>query len=356
MTQLDRRGSIPLSWVGAVAAEPPYINVGDALSPFIVTMVSGRRVERSAFRGVEQRMAAIGTIGQSLEGGVVDVWGSGCSPYANPLDPAKRRPYLPPAGTELRLFATRGPMSARLLSGGGAPDIPYGDPAALLPRFYAPKIEKKVELGVILHLAELEDRGFVARPRPSLLRYRVPAEAVADVRLITMVAPASVEGVRAKIDEILACRRVVSTSLHGYLLALCYGIPCLYLGSDAGPPGVAEALLEGEESERVNARFVDLIGGYGERRITYYRQPHREPTNWRALMGVVDAHSLRLDLPRPDELMSSCPSGFEPLTAPRNKSIWDHPLIRAVPVGASRAQLTKSRGRALLQRLIGSTT
>lgn len=318
----------PLSWARGETRPHPYVNVGDALSPVLVAMVSGRPIRQAAFREDSLRMSAIGTIGQNLERGEIHVWGSGCSPWRDPTGPG-RAPYAPPPDTRLVLRATRGPMSARLLSGGGAPDIPFGDPAALLPLFHAASVTPRHELGVVLHLSELADRAFEPHPRPDSRRHDVaPGDGV---RLITMVAPPDIAAIAAKIDEIRACRRVVSTSLHGFAIAAAYGVPCLYLGADRGPPGIAAAALQGPEADRINARFVDLLLGCGAREIVYWRQPKRRPTDWALLAAAVDAHArpLRIDA---EALMDACPAGRDPLAPEPGRTIWEHPMLRAIPL------------------------
>jgi hypothetical protein len=237
-------------------------------------------------------------------------------------------------------------MSARLLSGGRAPDAPFGDPAVLLPLFHATPVAPRWELGVVLHLSELADRTFEARPKPGLLRHDLSG---ADgVRAITMVAPPTVDAVRAKIDEIRACRRIVSTSLHGFAIAAAYGVPCLYLGADRGKNGVASAALDGPDAERVNARFVDLLQGYGAREIVYWRQRKATRTDWARLIEAVDAHARPFALEDPDALMAACPAGCAPLSAPAGGTIWDHPLVRATPFDATPVQKA-----GLASRLLG---
>lgn len=291
-------------------------------------------------------MAAIGTIGQNFRGGRVEIWGTGCSPWRAPA-PARLGPYAPPPDTDIRIHATRGPMSARLLSGGRPPDAPFGDPAALLPRFHAAPVAPRWELGVALHLSEVAERSFEATPRAELARYAPPGDG--SVRLITMIAPPTVTALRDKIDEIRACRRIVSTSLHGYAIAAAYGVPCLYLGGDPGEDGLASADLRDPDTiGRVNARFVDLLLGYGETEIVYWRQHRRRPTDWDALIAAADAEARRLTL---DEaaLIAACPAGAAPLSPAPGGDIWDHPLVRRVPVNTLGL---RARARAASRRFL----
>ncbi|MEM6677555.1 MAG: polysaccharide pyruvyl transferase family protein [Pseudomonadota bacterium] len=331
--------AVPLSWVAGVAGPPAYVNVGDALSPVLASFVSGRPIRRIPFRALVPRMTAIGTVGQSISGGRTEVWGTGCSPWANPLAGDDRRPYTPPPETTLRLHATRGPFSAHLLSGGTAPVIPYGDPAMLLPHFYAPKIRPRCELGVVLHLSELADRTFEAHPKPGLARYTLEA-GDQSVRLITMVAPPGAEAVRAKIDELLACRRIVSTSLHGVAIAEAYGIPCLYLGAGGEHAGLRFTILSDAppngQIPGINARFPDLAAGLGRRRMAYWRQPKRLRTDWSALIDAID-EAWEPAPGDPDALAEACPAGLDPLGPGPDGTVWSHPLIAGIDLAQKAA-------------------
>ncbi|MEO1724017.1 MAG: polysaccharide pyruvyl transferase family protein [Pseudomonadota bacterium] len=331
---------VPLAWVAGNAGPPAYVNVGDALSPVMMSLISGRAVRRAPFACQRTRMVAIGTVGQSIRGGEAAVWGTGCSPWANPLSTGTKRPYELPPGTALRLHATRGPYSAQLLSGGDAPLIPYGDPAMLLPRFYAPKRRPRHALGVVLHLSELADRAFDAHPKPGLARYELnDAGAAGGVRLITMVAPPGSAGIKAKIDELLDCERIVSTSLHGIAIALAYGIPCLYLSAARGTPGILRGALDPAgkgELRGVNARFPDLYAGLGQQRMAWWRQPKDLPTDWAALMDAVDQEGSSEPL-IPDALAEICPAGLAPISAMPGGTVWEHPLISGLDQFAAAA-------------------
>lgn len=77
----------------------------------------------------------------------------------------------------------------------------YGDPALLLPLMYKPKVKKTKEVGYIPHLWDQKnytDYIDVNLPWKKFVR------------------------------EILACDRVVSSSLHGVIIADAYGIPVLW--------------------------------------------------------------------------------------------------------------------------------
>jgi len=91
----------------------------------------------------------------------------------------------------------------------------YGDPALLVPEYYAPDVQKKHEVGVVLRWSEhkrkmdMEKRG---------------------VKVIDLLTD-NIEGV---IDDILSCKRIVTTSLHGLIIADAYGIPNAWVIAHTG--------------------------------------------------------------------------------------------------------------------------
>lgn len=326
---VKRREVIPLSWVAATR-EQDYVNLGDALSAVMVSLLSGLPVEHVAHDSSRLRMAAVGTIGHSLKNGEVVVWGTGTSRFRNPSAAAEQRiPVAPLLGTRLRITATRGPVSRQILGEENAvgPAV-YGDPVWLLPRFYPGPRRKKWKLGVIIHLADLQGRMFEVRPKPEHERYVVPEELAGDVRLIHTVTPIGLGDMRARLDEILACERIVSTSLHGMVFAESYGVPCLYF-SPRSPRGLEIAELDPDGS--LDLRIVDLYRGLGRHRIPVYGQPRREQTDWQALMDAVD-RGWRPSSFDADPLLEAFPLDLNPLQPHGAETVFDHPVLRQIPL------------------------
>ena len=176
----------------------PIPNLGDAVSPLIVSHLSGRPVVHTADRA-RGKLVAVGSILNRARDGDV-VWGSG-------LISAESRPK----GTRLLVTAVRGPRTAARLRGLGidCPDI-FGDPGCLLPRLYPrpPGTTPRHELGVIPHHRDQE-----------LVASRDPA-----IRLVDIMS-----GPEAFLAALWDCRRVVSSSLHGIIFAEAYGIPAHWL-------------------------------------------------------------------------------------------------------------------------------
>lgn len=181
-------------------------NLGDVLNPYIVEKVTGipPRFERA-----DRAMLAIGSV-IKFAGDDRDVWGAGTPRMTDELNP------------RARYHAVRGPLTRELVlsSGGSVPPV-YGDPALLMPRFYSPQVEKKHALGIIRHVSD--------RNLGSL------GDGVRDLNLLR-VGYAEME---AFIDELLECEAVVTTSLHGMILANAYGIPARWAVFSNSPKPIA---------------------------------------------------------------------------------------------------------------------
>jgi hypothetical protein len=324
-----QREIVPLSWVAATQ-DQDYVNLGDALSAVMVSLLSGLPVEHVAHESRHLRMAAVGTIGHSLKKGEIVVWGTGTSRWRNPSAPADQRiPVAPLPETRLHITATRGPVSRRILGEENAvgPAV-YGDPVWMLPQFYPAPRRKKWKLGVIIHLADLQDRSFEVRPKPEHIRYEIPAELAGEVRLIHTVTPISLAGMRARLDEILECERIVSTSLHGMVFAESYGIPCLYF-SPRAPRGLHTAELDPDGT--LDLRIVDLYRGLGRSSLPIYGQPRRERTDWPALMAAIDKAWERPDFDT-GPLLEAFPLDLNPLQPRRGETVFDHPVLQHIPL------------------------
>jgi hypothetical protein len=324
-----KTGSVPLSWAGSTMAMD-YLNIGDALSPVMVALLSGRPVHRVPSRSTSLRMACVGSIGHGFEGGEVWFWGTGSSRWKNPSAPKDELvPFVPSDDSRFRVTATRGPLSEALLTGGPEGSVGvYGDPVWLLPRFYAPKIEKTWKLGVIVHLSELSDRDPEAHLKETLKRYRIPEALAPHVRLINTVTPISVDAMKTRIDEILACERIVSTSLHGMVFAESYGIPCLHFTTQAATTRGLQTRVLDKDCD-LDPRVIDLYRGLGLSELPVYAWPQSEATDWHDLMAAIDAAWTEKPFDA-DALISAFPLDLAPLEPRAGETIWDHPVLKSL--------------------------
>lgn len=167
-------------------------NLGDILNPYIIEKITGIP-PRLAPRG--KGMLAIGSVIKFAEDNC-DVWGTGTPRMTDRLNP------------NAKYHAVRGPLTRQLVleSGGKCPEI-YGDAGLLMPRFYNPNVAKKYKLGIIRHV-----------------RHRNLGQLAPGVRDLNLLR-VGYEEIELFIDELLECEMVISTSLHGIILANAYGIP-----------------------------------------------------------------------------------------------------------------------------------
>ncbi|HEY9644973.1 MAG TPA: polysaccharide pyruvyl transferase family protein, partial [Chroococcidiopsis sp.] len=272
--ELVESGILPVTWVSA-SVEIPFANLGDALSPILLSALTGLTIEHRAFDSHDIRMASVGSIGHNLRNGSVHLWGTG-------FEPGWQRP----AATTFWVHGLRGPVSAQTLRSVGidAPAV-YGDPVWFLPSIFSPPVEKKYELGVIVHLAELAEKADGAAVKPHFVRYNLPDELQSSIRLINTITPPTLEGIESRVNEILSCKRIASTSLHGLVIAETYGIPCTYFRTLG--QGAAVAAID-DETEPLNWRMRDFYAGIGNKTIFTYGQQRHIETDWLDLIDAID--------------------------------------------------------------------
>jgi hypothetical protein len=280
---VDAHGAVPLSWVGTTR-DVPYPNLGDALSPIIVSALTGLPVQHRGFDQHDERLVAVGTIGHAQRNGIVNFWGTGID---DGNSGANASPYLRPPDTRFRVHAMRGPYSARALRREGeiVPDV-YGDPVVFLPKMVAScAVEKRRELGVVLHISELEQRAAEAQVQESLLRYQIPPDLRSKICIINTYKARSAQALFDKIDEIRSCRRIASTSFHGLIIAETFAIPCVWYAKYPGGPMTADI---DDTNVRIDHRVRDFYAGTGCREFSFYAGPPKRPTNWDDLISTID--------------------------------------------------------------------
>lgn len=172
-------------------------NVGDAISPLLVSGVSGREVY-DAKKREHPKLLAVGSLMHYARAGDV-IWGTGCISEETRIKTNK-----------LLACAVRGPRTRAVLLKHGVecPEV-YGDPAILLPRFISPNaVSKTHSLGVVPHFMDHDDIT-IDDPMVKKISVDLPAEDF--------------------VRELLSCERIVSSSLHGIIIAEAYGIPADWL-------------------------------------------------------------------------------------------------------------------------------
>ena len=234
---------------------PDHGNFGDLLSRYVVEKLTGMCVEKYDRRRTATHLTAIGSIlsGKEICSPAV-IWGSGfISP--EPLWKIKltriqqflRRRYGHPS-----VCAVRGKLTREILAKAGiyCPEI-YGDPALLMPMIYHGAKRKNYRLGVILHLEHQKFKDKFAHR---------------DVKWINISR--SYDDLEGFVDEVLECDAVLSSAMHGLIIANTYKVPCVRLKIQG------RSILR--ESKWENFKFTDYL--YGLNSYCKNSNPYNLPT------------------------------------------------------------------------------
>ncbi|NJX15039.1 polysaccharide pyruvyl transferase family protein [Tamlana crocina] len=183
-----------------------YYNYGDLISKYLVKKISKRIVvssnskyNRIIIKFYKSYYLCVGSILFAASDNS-KVWGSGILSKEENVKGAK-------------FYAVRGPETRKRLMSLGyeVPEV-YGDPALLMPLYYNESTKKKYELGVIPHIVDYE----------MVKKHLGHDKRVKIIKLLTK----DVEGTT---KEILECKTILSSSLHGVIVPHAYGIPALWV-------------------------------------------------------------------------------------------------------------------------------
>jgi pyruvyltransferase len=148
--------------------------------------------------------SCIGSILGECFGKNLEIWGSG-------FRSEKSRIHVLPR----KVHSVRGPLTRQSLirQGIDCPEV-YGDPALLVSKYYQPKTGRKYKYGIIPHYADEKNplvRAIISRP---------------DVLVISMADYKHWHDIP---DAVCSCEKIVSSSLHGLIVADSYGIPNMWV-------------------------------------------------------------------------------------------------------------------------------
>ncbi|MDD6786028.1 MAG: polysaccharide pyruvyl transferase family protein, partial [Eggerthellales bacterium] len=177
-------------------------NIGDYLAPLINDwMLSKEGIENHVDKG-PVFLASVGSVlGLSLND--CTVWGSG-------LLSDQISPTINPSHKKMDIRAVRGPNTKAFLESRGyqCPDV-FGDPAMLMPLLYPAEPREKKGPVVIKH-------------------YRATQDVPDNLRHLDILT----SDYKGFIHELLASTLVISSSLHGIILAESYGVPAVLLNDN----------------------------------------------------------------------------------------------------------------------------
>ncbi|MEL7976917.1 polysaccharide pyruvyl transferase family protein [Isoptericola sp. F-RaC21] len=209
-------------------------NFGDLLSPWLVEKMTGREVVVADRK--KPHYVVIGSIiNQATSKSVV--WGSGTYGTEGKDEVSPRAHY-----TAVRGPLTRAKLGAHKGFGIKVPEV-YGDPALLLPLYYMPEVPITHEYGVVVRWSERKWAKATFGPGVKMIDF----------------ARSDVEAV---VRELLSCKRIVTSSLHGLIVADAYGIPNAWLASDSPRGGVYKFYDYFASVEKFrNPQTLDLTDG-----------------------------------------------------------------------------------------------
>lgn len=180
--------------------EPKPGNVGDILTPWLIKKITGYSSTFVNKPFTKKTLLGVGSIISFTNQNTV-VWGSG----------AMRRPT--DVNIEADYRSVRGPITRDILKEKGAkcPDI-FGDPALLMPFYYRPEvIRKSYSIGLFAHYV---DTDLVKKWYKN-----------SEVLIINPLNAKPEEVVK----QIVKCKKIISSSLHGIIIAQAYGVPACWV-------------------------------------------------------------------------------------------------------------------------------
>lgn len=181
-------------------------NFGDELSRIVTGFASGRAIVHAPPRKAE--IFAVGSVLQFAK----RAWGKEGRPAHRPaiwgtgMMTALKTDFV----EHMDIHMLRGPITASLL---GVKTESYGDPGLLTAEALGPRPERHDRIGLVLHHSQLGDA-------------RIAALLEAETRLAYIDVQGSAEEVCRAIG---ACAHVISSSLHGLIVADSYGVPNTWL-------------------------------------------------------------------------------------------------------------------------------
>lgn len=180
------------------------LNFGDLIGPWLVEKITGK--EAVWVDKKKPHYLIVGSILGRVSPSSI-VWGIGSFGSEQKGNIETNATYL----------AVRGPLTRSKLQMQGieCPRV-YGDPALLVPDYYHPYVKKQYEVGVVLRWSEKKRKKEL--------------EKIPGILIIDLLTD-DIEGV---LDKFLSCKKIVSTSLHGLIIADAYGIPNAWVIAQTG--------------------------------------------------------------------------------------------------------------------------
>jgi len=217
-------------------------NVGDQLNSFLMDNLFNVNVALSSVK--KAQFIAIGSVLEELfdeksyddafSEETIYVWGSGfIMEHDELLKPIR----------DINILALRGKKSKDIMSKSLKAEINcvLADPGLLVSRIY-PKEEKKYDVGIVPHYVDYDNEAIIRATE------HYPNSVLIDVRK----NPSEV------IREIASCKTVISTSLHGLIIADSFGIPNKWIKCSDKIIGDTFKFMDYYSSYGISNQFIDI--------------------------------------------------------------------------------------------------
>jgi len=181
-------------------------NMGDLVGPWLAAKIMETAVPQHC--NPQGNVALCGSI---ISRDIPIHWGTG-QMFKSPITGNKR------------LFALRGPVSKELAIRGKKGNQPavkddiLGDPGLLISRFYMPEVKPIYKLGIIPHYV---DKAALNRKLNGIDLEKHGIKII-DIQ----------QDVEPFVNDLLQCQTTISSTLHGLILSVSYGIPTRWIQLD----------------------------------------------------------------------------------------------------------------------------
>lgn len=185
-------------------------NWGDDLNYYFFRMITGKKVvllpdTKLAEKLPFENYLCIGSTIMSFDMRNTIVWGSGLLNDKMGFN-VKSNPK--------QIRAVRGPLTRKWLleQGIDCPEV-YGDPALLLPKFFKPQVIAHYKVGIIPHYIDIDNKV---------------VNRISKWENTKIIKTSGFNDWKEFINLINSCDFVISSSLHGVIVAEAYGIPVIW--------------------------------------------------------------------------------------------------------------------------------
>lgn len=179
-------------------------NLGDELAPIIYKwMLNKKKISAMKKIGETRHLLTVGSV-IGMGNFNATIWGSGIHTLRTAKITIKKEKFI-----KYDIRAVRGPITRSILqlAGYSCPKI-YGDPAILMPLIYSGKRGKcRDNVSIIKHITNDHSKE---KNNYSYIKMNTT-----DYKKV--------------IDQIINSKKIISSSLHGIILAEAYGVPAVFL-------------------------------------------------------------------------------------------------------------------------------